>query len=480
MAVGDVPGQGTNQAANATWIYDGLTYNGPRPPNTPPFVAWPPPGYVPAPVVYPQWSLGLSNADMSHATVTMQSNGVPVEVIVQPNTNGYGEDSVVWYPTNLDPRNLSTVFPFNGEDTVYSITVSNALTTSGPQSFNYQVTLFDPEVPGTEYVPTVISGTASPSVNVSNPYTCTASVNPNTTGYQWVASQPTNGNLADNAQHGLTNFTIFPAPGYSVITNAANGSGKCFHLTHTNAAPQLLQLTQVLFPVTNTSLSFQSQLGYATTNEIARVQYSTNGGQSWVDLFTQMGTDGAGQTSFVKHAYSLAGCAGLVTTLRFDYDYLGGLLYSQSTPNVGWSLEHILITNALKLINFTTNVTVSPDFGFIPTATGPWVLEARGMIFDQFGLDWSAPVQLAGVTNVVAPPPPVVVMGSPSLAAGQVQIPFTLTQGNASSFQLLQSSQLNGMWIATTAVLVTTTEGSSYQFTAPFPGVTTFYRVVAK
>ncbi|HEY3853270.1 MAG TPA: hypothetical protein VGO67_02630 [Verrucomicrobiae bacterium] len=479
MAVGDVPAQGTNQAANATWIYDGLHYNEPRPADTPPFVAWPPPGYVPAPVVYPQWSLGLSNADMSMATVTMQSNGVPMNVIVQVNAIDYAENSVVWYPASLDPSQLTTVFPFNGADTVYSVTVSNALTMSGPQNFSYQVTVFDPDVAGTDHVPTVINGPASPTVNASNPYTCNASVNPNVTGYQWVASQPVNGNLADNVQHGLTNFTIFPAPIYSVITNAANGSGKCFHLTHTNAVTQLLQLTEALFPGTNTSLSFQSQLGYATTNEIARAQYSTNGGQSWVDLFTQLGTDGMGQTTFVNHKYSLANCAGLATTLRFDYDYVGGLLYSQSTPNVGWSLEHILITNALRLTNFTTNVTATPDFGFIPTATGPWVLEARGMIFDQYGLDWSAPVRLAVGTNIIVTTPPVVVMGSPTLSAGQAQIPFVLT-GNAASFQLLQAGQLNGAWTTAVAALSTTPGQNSYQFTLPFPGATTFYRVVAK
>ena len=124
--------------------------------------------------------------------------------------------------------------------------------------------LFDPALRGADFVPTVISGTNRPSVNENNPFCCTPSANPNTTGYQWVASQSTNGNLADNALKGLTNFTISPSPVYPVITNPPVGSGKCFHLTHTNAVPQLLQFTEVLFPATNTSLSFQSFLGYAT------------------------------------------------------------------------------------------------------------------------------------------------------------------------------------------------------------------------
>ena len=62
MATGDVPPQASYAAANATWIYD-ANYGGPRPVTPLPYVAWPPPGYVPYPVVYPQWSLtALSNA----------------------------------------------------------------------------------------------------------------------------------------------------------------------------------------------------------------------------------------------------------------------------------------------------------------------------------------------------------------------------------------------------------------------------------
>ena len=176
-----------------------------------------------------------------------------------------------------------------GSDTVYSITVNTAGTNPWSLSFSYNVTAFDPTTPGADFIPTLVSGTNRPSVNENNPYSCTASVNPSTTGYQWVAAQTTNGDLADSAQHALTNFPIPPPPIYSVTTNAPSGSGKCFHLTHTNPAPQLLEFTEVLFPAANTSLSFQSLLGYATTNEVARVQYSTNGGQAWEDLFAQAG-----------------------------------------------------------------------------------------------------------------------------------------------------------------------------------------------
>jgi hypothetical protein len=476
MASGDVPAQGTDGPANATWVFD-ANYGGPRPATTEPFVAWPPPGYVPYSVVFPQWSFALSNADLSAASATMESNGVPVDVKMQPYETGFGENTLVWYPSALDPT-TSTLFPFDGADTVYSITITNVQTTAGSKSFSYSVTLFDPAVPSSDYVPTIVSGTNRPSVNENNPYSCTPSANPNITGYQWVAAQITNGDLVDDALDGLTNFTISPLPTYSVITNSPDDSGNCFHLTHADPVPQLLQFNETLFPDTNTTLSFQSLLAYATATEIARVQISTNGGVNWVDIFTQPGTGGPGQTAFTAQTLSLASCAGQITSVRFNYDFTGGTYYAETSTDVGWCIEDIVITNAGQLVDFATNATASTNFNFVPAQTGPWVLQARGLIFDQFGLDWSPAVQITVVTNIA---PTLVLLGAPAFTAEQAQIPFTFMQGAASSFKLVQASQLTGPWTTNAgAVLSNVVAGSSFQFTAPAPGATTFYRVLAQ
>jgi hypothetical protein len=449
MASGDVPAQGTNAAANATWIYD-TNFGGPRPATAYPYVAWPPPGCVPYPVVFPQWSFALSNADLSTASVTMQSNGVPLSVVVQPYVTGYGEDTLVWYPSTLDPTSYSTVFPFNGADTVYAITISNVPigVASNLQSFSYNVTVFDPALPGTDYIPTIITGTNLPSVNQNNPYACTPSANPNITGYQWLVVQSTNGNLSDNASNGLVNFTISPSPAYSIITNPPVGPGQCFHLTHTNPVPQLLQFAEILFPATNTSLKFQGLLGYATTNEVARVQVSTNGGGAWMDIYTQTGTGGSGQAAFVAHSLSLSNCAGQITHVRFNYDYAGGAYYSQISPDVGWCIEDIVMTNASQLVNFATNATVSTNFNFASDQTGNWVLEASGVIFNQFGLDWSPAIQLA----VVNPPYITTQPASQALLSGETA---TFSVGVTGPGPFTYQWQFNGanLWGATSATL---------------------------
>jgi hypothetical protein len=124
MGTGDVPPVGTNMAANTTWVFD-ANYFGPRPALRTPYIAWPPSGYVPYQTVYPRWSFSLTNADFTNAIVTMTSNGVSIAVFQENNAINYGENTVVWVPMGLNQNNYFTVFPFNGSDTVYGVTVSN-------------------------------------------------------------------------------------------------------------------------------------------------------------------------------------------------------------------------------------------------------------------------------------------------------------------------------------------------------------------
>ena len=478
MGSGDVPPQSSFDAANATWIFD-ANYGGPRPATRTPYVAWPPAGYVPYQVVYPQWSLALSDADFSAATVSMKSNGVSVAVTQQTYVGGYpfggfGENTLVWYPTNLDPTSAGTVFPFNGTDTVYTVTVSSVITSAGMKNFTYTNTVFDPGVPGTDFFPPIISGTNRPSVNANNAYTCTPVPDPNVTGYQWLTSQNTNGNLFDGAEGGLVNFTISPTPIYPVITNSPVASGThSFHLTHTNPVPQLLQLNRLLFPASNSVVSFQSKLGYATSVQVARVQVSVNGGINWQDIYAQAGTGGPGETSFTLRTLSLSNYVAKPTLLRFNYDISSGSHFPQSTPGIGWALDNILVTNISQLVNLTTNATASTNFTFIPTQATNYNLQARALIFNQFPLDGGPIKQVAAMVG-----PPVIALAAPIIAGSQVQLNFTVSSGPAATFHLLQADRLSGAWITNASALLTTNvPGSSYRFTTTNGPATRFYRI---
>ena len=68
---------------------------------------------------------------------------------------------------------------------------------------------------------------------------------------------------------------------------------------------QYLQLNEVLLPATNTMLSFKSLLGYATTDEVAHVQVSTDGGANWQDLFVEAGNNGSGEPTAIHGSFAV-------------------------------------------------------------------------------------------------------------------------------------------------------------------------------
>ena len=343
------------------------------------------------------------------------------------------------------------------------------------------MTVFDPAVPGADSFPPTISGTSQPYVNTSNAYTCTAITN--ATSYQWRTSQAISGNLADGAEGGLVNFTANVSPGYAVVTNGISASGSyCFHLAHpTSGIPpeQILQLKELLYPATNTSVTFKSLLGFADPQQVAKVQASGDGGVIWQDLYSLPGNSGQVESSFSPHTLSLSNYAGHATLLRFNYAFLTNVnnsWYYQTyiNPPVGWFIDDIVVTNAQQLVSMTTNSTVSTNFTFIPTVATNYNLEARAVIFDEFPLGWGPVKQVTAIA-----PPPTIVLSTPVIAGSQINVDFTLQSGSAGTFKLLNANQVYGSWTTNaSAVLTTLVPGSSYRFTVPTNGgATEFYRV---
>jgi cysteine-rich secretory family protein len=476
MGTGDVPDQGTNSAANATWVFDANLF-GPRPSTRQPYVAWPPEGFVPYPVVFPQWSFALSNADFSTATVSMLSNGVSVAVSIQPYATGYGEDTLLWVPMGLDATSPDTVFPFDGADTTYAITVGNIKSGAATFSYSYSVTVFDPAVPGAGYIPTTVSGPTQAVVSAANAYTCAPPANPHVTSYQWRTSQLAPGNLTDGAEGGLVNFTASVSPGYSTITTAIAASGThSFYLAHpVPATAQVLQLNRILLAATNTTLKFKSLLGYATAGEVARVQVSPDNGGTWQDVYTQPGTGGAGESSFNLRTVSLSNYVGQATLLRFNYDFVSGSYYTNISPGVvGWSLDDIVLTNVQQLVNSTTNTTPSANFTFSPAQTGSYTLEAQPVIFTEFGLGWGPIKTVTAISNST----PTLQLSVPVVSSGQVRLDFSVSPSSMLTFKLLQADQVTAAWTTnSTATLTTNVAGSSYRFTTPVGPAVRFYRV---
>ncbi len=136
MGSGDIPGRAGHPAINALVVFDDQMW-GPRPPTRDEFVAWPPPGYVPIPVVYLRWSFALAGADFSAASVQMTTFEVDIPLKLVPLVEGYGEDTLVWEAPGLNPANLPADLPI-------TVAVRNVLVNKIVRDFSYEVILFDP------------------------------------------------------------------------------------------------------------------------------------------------------------------------------------------------------------------------------------------------------------------------------------------------------------------------------------------------
>ena len=139
MGTGDIPFT-SRPAANALWVFDDHIFD-PRPPTRHPFVAWPPPGFVPYTVVYPRWSFAYPDADFTRATITMTSGGTTLPTQKEPVENGYGDNTLVWLPNNL---HNGADWPRPNADTTYRVFIDNVIVNGEVRSFSYDVTVFNP------------------------------------------------------------------------------------------------------------------------------------------------------------------------------------------------------------------------------------------------------------------------------------------------------------------------------------------------
>ncbi|NNF65788.1 MAG: hypothetical protein HKN07_16200, partial [Acidimicrobiia bacterium] len=143
-------GTGSTDSSNALWVFGATT---PRP-ASPEFIAWPPAGNAPVPLVFPRWSFApnTSSADVSAATVTMTQNGTPISLTILPFSSGAADDTIVWEP-DLE-------VDFGMTDTTVNVTVGNLVVDGSTTSYSYEVTIVDPFL-----TPVILGGTAAVSEN---------------------------------------------------------------------------------------------------------------------------------------------------------------------------------------------------------------------------------------------------------------------------------------------------------------------------
>ena len=404
MGTGDVTGNDANfNSANATWVIDSQV-NAARPATRTPQVPYPPAGFVPYQLIWPRWSFAYPNADFSAATVTMTRAGQLVAVVLEPVTTlNEGERTLVWVYDGLN-SSLATTHPKPTADTTYTVAVNNVRIAGIAQNFSYNVTVFDPDTAGSDFAPVVVTGPATPGVGVANPYSI---AKPSfAAGFDWRTLQLSAFAKTYGAENGLDGLIATTTAGYNVVQSIAVGAGGAsYRLTHPSPRTNQTLLLPETFFVNNASaaVTFLSRLGIATAIEVARLQISPDDGASWTDAFTQTGTSATNTTSpapadaaFVSRSVSLAAYSGRTVRVRlaFTVEQSGVAFIPNATNTVGWFIDNLTLTGVQSVAAGTaTSVASGANFSFTPASTGSLGLQARGVLFGAYPMEWG-PVAL--------------------------------------------------------------------------------------
>ena len=155
MGTGIVPNEGAaHPGTNVTWITDGAPRlpesdddDGPAAVSVVPAAnSWPPPGFVPAPLLFERWSFSLLNADFHHAVVHVFKQGRGALGVIQERLeyqsaadgSGHylGTNTLVWkLPGNVVSRNAQET---------YRVQITNVRIAGQTRDFDYTVTSIDP------------------------------------------------------------------------------------------------------------------------------------------------------------------------------------------------------------------------------------------------------------------------------------------------------------------------------------------------
>lgn len=398
MGTGDVPGipnVSNRVAANSTWVFDGNGGN-PRPAVRDTFVAWPPEGYVPHKLVFPRWSLSLDEPKtaFASATVTMTraiGNGSPQSINVvkeplKPDFGSIGESTLVWVYDGLD-ANVSQNHDKPDEDTTYHVTVGNVMIGGQPQTFEYDVIVFDPNVAGADAEATTVSGSGAPIVGAENNYNVTTENF--ATGIQWRSLQSSDvPDILEGAENGTSTVDIVSTDGYEVFVSNPKYSGSmAFNLRHSGVNQiEYVRLNGIFLAGSDTQFSMRHRLAAVMDTETAAVQLSLNGGDSWISAWEHMAD--AQQNSFSLETISLSDFEGQAFEIRLVFS-LGSSGGWWSGSQVGWYFDEIQLTNVeTATIGSASNTLEGTSFSFNPPSAGDYGLQARPVFFEDYPLDW--------------------------------------------------------------------------------------------
>ena len=477
MGTGNVPASQGFPSSDATWVIDS-SYGTSRPATRDEFVAWPPQGYVPYSLVPARWTFSHSTANFSSATVSMIRDGVPVPTRIESRQNGFGENTIVWIPGDLDP-NSGSATPFPPPATPVGSTnvviIDGVVLNGTTRRFTYSTVLFDPSIPGPDTIGAQLVGPDAPIAGRANAYTFNPL--PNADAYRWRQATLGNQFTGEGAEDASPAVSIASSAGYTAIVSgtAATGS-RSFHLAHASPERQSVTLLASLFLGATPELTFSQFVGLASPGQTARAEVSADGGANWQSVWSLAGTV-TGSASIPKVVFqpatvSLAAYAGRIVQVRFAFDYkLGSSYFPQADKGFGFYIDDIAISDARPLQSIVSTDVSTPSVLFTPSATGTYLLQVQpryySELYGEFGPAKVVTAVQAGlaVTGVTRDP------------QGTLSIDFSVPAGVSSGFTLERAALPAGPWAGVAATAVSNGSGG-YRFAGvPTSGTAAFFRV---
>lgn len=356
---------------------------------TPDFVAYPAPGYFPAPINSRYWSLSHAGADFSSASVQVKdSDGKVVPISNVRSNTSYGYPALIWQVSGAAAS--KSVYA----DSSFSVSVSGIGGEGVPSKCDYTVTLINPDrIVSTQ---SVNGPSSAPTVGATyqiTPPSLAESLQVNacrrmSTSWTEGAEKKTVVPVIDRTSGSYPlKMKMAAYGGFGTLSGAT-----AFHLTfpvsydliQRGVPEQSFELDRTMVSRGNGQLKFQYRRGYMTKGSFLDVEVSANGGVTW----TRIGKTISGVNDTMYDSSASTATFKLPKTsqplrVRFRYHTKPGepIYTHEATPSfpTGIFIDSITTKNCdwLDLKKSTTLASTSTQFKFTSATAGETLVPGR-------------------------------------------------------------------------------------------------------
>jgi hypothetical protein len=286
FATGDQPGDSVARPpTNVLYVSQKPSQLKPDP--TPDFVAYPSPGFFPSPINSRYWSLSRAGADFTQANVRMTDQaGRTVGISNIKRNANYGDPAIIWeVGGSAASRNI-----YN--DTTFKVYVSGIGGTGIPTTYNYTVTLINPDRLTSSLA---LNGPSTPISTSSTPYTFTPPTKAEGLGV--TAFRRKAADWKEGAEKSSKSMVVDgTAKNYPLMAKMAKFGGfgilsgkNAFHLTFPvsydllvrGVPQQSFELNRMIIPGKKAKLQFLYRRGFMTKGSTMVVERSSDNGLTW-------------------------------------------------------------------------------------------------------------------------------------------------------------------------------------------------------